>query len=372
MATRSRWASPSYAADQLGDVVFVELPDVGRSLGQHATFGVVESVKAVSDLFSPVTGEVTEANAQLAGSPELVNADPFGAGWMIRMRLADAGQLDELLDADGVRAADLGGLTIATPRAQRPAARTDPADGREPSDLAGRMVGVRLGIELGQLEEPHVVDDSQASRLLAAGRPTDAELIRRLQADELDAFEAFFERYRGLIHRTAYGLTGDAGAAEEVLQDTFIRAYRHRASLRTDVSPVPWLHRVALNLCYSRLGRRRLNVEPIGETTTELREPGLEPAEHAEREELRRSIRTGVAALPPKHQSVVVLYYLHGMSLAGNGRGARDRPRDREVPAPLRPARAARPSRGRAARARPASMASGVVASERARADGGR
>jgi RNA polymerase sigma-70 factor (ECF subfamily) len=174
---------------------------------------------------------------------------------------------------------------------------------------------VRLGIELGQLEEPHVVDDSQASRLLGAGRPTDAELIRRLQADELDAFEAFFERYRGLIHRTAYGLTGDAGAAEEVLQDTFIRAYRHRASLRTDVSPVPWLHRVALNLCYSRLGRRRLSVEPIGQRTTELREPGLEPAEHVERQELRQSIRTGVAALPPKHQSVVVLYYLHGMSL---------------------------------------------------------
>ena len=89
----------SYAADQLGDVVFVDLPDVGRRLGQHETFGVVESVKAVSDLFSPVKGEVTEANAQLAGSPELVNADPFGAGWMIRMRLADAGQLDELLDA---------------------------------------------------------------------------------------------------------------------------------------------------------------------------------------------------------------------------------------------------------------------------------
>ncbi len=72
-----------------------------------------------------------------------------------------------------------------------------------------------LGIELRQLEGPHAVDDSQASRLLTAGQRTDAELIRRFQADELDAFEAFFERYRGLIHRTAYGLTGDAGAAEE-------------------------------------------------------------------------------------------------------------------------------------------------------------
>ena len=89
----------AYAADQLGDVVFVELPDAGRSLGQHATFGVVESVKAVSDLFSPVTGEVTESNPQLAGSPELVNSDPFGAGWMVRIRLAEPGQLDELLDA---------------------------------------------------------------------------------------------------------------------------------------------------------------------------------------------------------------------------------------------------------------------------------
>jgi len=89
----------AYAADQLGDVVFVELPDAGRSLGQHATFGVVESVKAVSDLFAPVAGEVTEANPQLAASPELVNSDPFGTGWMVRMRLADAGQLDELLDA---------------------------------------------------------------------------------------------------------------------------------------------------------------------------------------------------------------------------------------------------------------------------------
>jgi RNA polymerase sigma-70 factor (ECF subfamily) len=177
------------------------------------------------------------------------------------------------------------------------------------------MVVVRHGIEPGQLEETHVVDDAKASPPRAAGRPTDAQLIRRIQADELDAFEAFFERYRALIHRTAYGLTGDVQAAEEILQDTFIRAYRHRASLRTDVSPVPWLHRVALNLCYSRLGRRRLRVQPIGEMTIELREPGLEPAEQVEREELRRSIRTGVAALPPKHQGVVVLYYLHGMSL---------------------------------------------------------
>ncbi|HEX5589831.1 MAG TPA: glycine cleavage system protein GcvH [Candidatus Limnocylindrales bacterium] len=89
----------AYAAGQLGDVVFVELPDVGRALGQHATFGVVESVKAVSDLFAPVAGEVTEANGALAASPELVNGDPFGEGWMIRVRVSDPAQVDELLDA---------------------------------------------------------------------------------------------------------------------------------------------------------------------------------------------------------------------------------------------------------------------------------
>jgi len=88
-----------FAADQLGDIVFVELPDAGRALTQHATFGVVESVKAVSDLFSPLAGEVTAANDALAGSPELVNSDPFGEGWMLRIRIADAAQVEALLDA---------------------------------------------------------------------------------------------------------------------------------------------------------------------------------------------------------------------------------------------------------------------------------
>jgi len=150
---------------------------------------------------------------------------------------------------------------------------------------------------------------------VAAPPTIDRDLIRRIQADDLDAFEAFFTRHRGLIGRTAYALTGDPQVAEEVLQDTFVRAYRHRASLRTDVSPVPWLYRVALNLCYSRLARRRLPEEPIGDTTVELRDHAPEPAELIEREELRQSVRRGVAALPEKHQLVIVLYYLQGLSL---------------------------------------------------------
>jgi glycine cleavage system H protein len=87
-----------HAADQLGDIVFVELPEPGKRLEQFATFGVVESVKAVSDLFVPVAGEVLEGNAGLATTPEIVNSDPYGAGWMLRVRLSDPAQLGQLLD----------------------------------------------------------------------------------------------------------------------------------------------------------------------------------------------------------------------------------------------------------------------------------
>ena len=93
-----------YAAGQLGDIVFVELPDVGRTLAQFAAFGVVESVKAVSDLFAPVSGEVVGSNDALAGSPEHVNGDPYGEGWMIRIALGRREEVDGLLDAGGYRA----------------------------------------------------------------------------------------------------------------------------------------------------------------------------------------------------------------------------------------------------------------------------
>jgi glycine cleavage system H protein len=89
-----------YAASQLGDIVFVELPEVGRSLAQFEAFGVVESVKAVSDLFAPLSGDVAAVNEALAGSPELVNSDPYGEGWMIRLTLTARDELDELLDAE--------------------------------------------------------------------------------------------------------------------------------------------------------------------------------------------------------------------------------------------------------------------------------
>jgi glycine cleavage system H protein len=89
----------AYAADQLGDIVFVELPETGRSLTQFAAFGVVESVKAVSDLYAPLSGDVSAVNEALSGSPELVNSDPYGEGWMVRLRVTEQADLDGLLDA---------------------------------------------------------------------------------------------------------------------------------------------------------------------------------------------------------------------------------------------------------------------------------
>ena len=89
----------SFAASELGDIVYVELPEVGAHLSQFSSFGVVESVKAVSDLFAPASGEVTETNGDLRASPELLNTDPFGAGWIATVMLTDASELEGLLDA---------------------------------------------------------------------------------------------------------------------------------------------------------------------------------------------------------------------------------------------------------------------------------
>jgi glycine cleavage system H protein len=94
----------SYAADELGDIVFIELPTVGAQLRQFSTFGVVESVKAVSDLYAPVSGEVIEVNEALREAPELLNADAFGEAWIVKVDLADTSELANLLDAEAYAA----------------------------------------------------------------------------------------------------------------------------------------------------------------------------------------------------------------------------------------------------------------------------
>lgn len=89
-----------YAQGELGDVVFVELPGAGDHFDVSDTFGTIEAVKAVSDLYCPVTGEIIESNENLEDGPEIVNQDPYGQGWMIKIKLDDVGQLDDLLDAN--------------------------------------------------------------------------------------------------------------------------------------------------------------------------------------------------------------------------------------------------------------------------------
>ena len=93
-----------FAQAQLGDVVFLELPKQGAELGAGGAFGVVESVKAASDLYSPVAGRVTEVNERLTATPELVNSDPYGEGWLIKVRLSDPSQVESLMDAAAYQA----------------------------------------------------------------------------------------------------------------------------------------------------------------------------------------------------------------------------------------------------------------------------
>jgi len=89
-----------FAQEQLGDVVFVEVPEVGTELTQENTFGVVESVKTVSDLYAPVSGKVAAANKNLEAQPELINHDPYGEGWIIEIEMSNPGQVDDMLSAD--------------------------------------------------------------------------------------------------------------------------------------------------------------------------------------------------------------------------------------------------------------------------------
>lgn len=92
-----------YAQGELGDVVFVELPAVGKKLNQHDSFGTIEAVKAVSDLYAPVSGEIVATNGELEKTPEIVNKEPYGAGWMVKIKLSNKDEIAGLLDAAGYK-----------------------------------------------------------------------------------------------------------------------------------------------------------------------------------------------------------------------------------------------------------------------------
>jgi glycine cleavage system H protein len=89
-----------FAQSELGDIVFVEIETVGQSIGRDEVFGTVEAVKTVSDLFMPISGEILEKNAELDNAPEVLNSDPYNAGWMIKIKITDASEIDSLMSAD--------------------------------------------------------------------------------------------------------------------------------------------------------------------------------------------------------------------------------------------------------------------------------
>jgi RNA polymerase sigma-70 factor (ECF subfamily) len=142
-------------------------------------------------------------------------------------------------------------------------------------------------------------------------------LVERMRTGDSDAFEEFFTTYRRPVYITALAITRDPFLAEEVLQDCFVKAYRARHRLRTDRSPLPWLHRVTTNLCYTRIARRRMIIEPITELIGNLvADLTSRPDQVAESREIIEVLQRAIDTLPPKQQTAVILYYLHGYSLA--------------------------------------------------------
>jgi RNA polymerase sigma-70 factor, ECF subfamily len=156
----------------------------------------------------------------------------------------------------------------------------------------------------------------RAAQVPVEPRQTD-NLVERMQGGDLNAFEEFFTTYQRPIYATALAITRDPFMAEEVLQDCFVKAYRVRERLDPGRSPLPWLQRVAINLCYSRVSRRRSLPEPLTNLITNLVvDLSARPDQVVESREVLEVLQRGIDALPPKQQTAIILYYLHGYSLA--------------------------------------------------------
>src|ERR687895_1623090 len=142
-------------------------------------------------------------------------------------------------------------------------------------------------------------------------------LVERMQGGDLDAFEEFFTTFKRPVYATALAITRDPFLAEEVLQDCFVKAYRVRERLQPERSPLPWLQRVTINLCYSRISRRRALAEPITSIINNLVvDLQQRPDQIVESREILDVLQRGIDALPPKQQTAIILYYLHGYSLS--------------------------------------------------------
>jgi RNA polymerase sigma-70 factor, ECF subfamily len=144
----------------------------------------------------------------------------------------------------------------------------------------------------------------------------DAALLRQVAEGQIDALEQLFARYQRPIYQLALGIARDAETAEEVLQDTFYRLYRHAAKLDQTLPLLPWLYRVAANLAYNQARRRSFWSEPFHALAERLRVPTLRQPEHvAEQHELQAIVRGVLDDLPPNHRAVLVLHYIEEYSI---------------------------------------------------------
>jgi len=145
----------------------------------------------------------------------------------------------------------------------------------------------------------------------------DAELVSRILGGDIKAFEALYHKYKRPLYHTALGITGDVGAAEEILQDSFVRAYAAMGRVDASVSLAPWLHRIAVNLSYNWTNRHRqwsLDIDRWVERL--IAGPAVSPEHAAEGSELRNVVQEAVASLGFKQRAVVILFYLQGFSLS--------------------------------------------------------
>ena len=144
----------------------------------------------------------------------------------------------------------------------------------------------------------------------------DSELVERLRCGDVNAFEELYHKYKQRIYQTALAICGDSAAAEEILQDCFVRAYRARERIRDGVPLMPWLYRIAVNLSYNWASRGRpwtIQLDCLNELGLSSSLPS--PEHLAEDSELSQTVRDAVARLPVKHRAVVVLFYFEGLSL---------------------------------------------------------
>jgi RNA polymerase sigma-70 factor (ECF subfamily) len=145
----------------------------------------------------------------------------------------------------------------------------------------------------------------------------DAQLVARIKAGDLEAFEALYHKYKGPIFRTALAITRDQGAAEDILQDCFLRVYMHIHKVDGSAPLPPWLHRIAINLSYNWAAKQRVRLIPLEEMIDRLKaSPLLSPEKVAERGELQQIVQEAIDALPFKQRAVLILFYLQGFSLA--------------------------------------------------------